>query len=235
MRKINTSARTGEVANVALRMVTIYRQREIDDSTLRGFIDEMEALADKLVAASTPDLTKSDLADLDIIRDNYWLDLVYALQGYSHLPKPEFSDAADRLLAVVDKYGAGIIRLAYGEESTKLESALLDLKAEELRHSIESLPCIAELIELLQVSQSKFHAAQAHFDSVQGAVADRTTASDLRKMLLSFINDKFIIYLQTMEMLQPDRYKQYCNSVAETIEATNSNIYQRRKSKNTDK
>lgn len=230
MRKIKSESKINEISNIALRITDIYNQLRLEDRRLEAFIIDLKKKNDILLEAINPDFTKSNLDEYDNVRDGYWTDLFYALQGYCHLPLENIRKDAEYLFAIVQKFGLTTAKKAYAEESADLEAVLLDLSKDEAREAAGRLQGIAELVELLRSAQSKFHEAQLNYNIAVASENARPVASDVKKEVLSMINQQIVPYLNTMYMIEPEIYKDFYQTVERAISDVNENVLRRRNS-----
>lgn len=99
---------------------------------------------------------KISLADAE--RDNALKALVNVVKAYTLFPEEEIADAALKLLHVIEKYGKGIVRLPYLQESGILSNLLQDLALQEYTDAIGLLH--------LEDWVTKLREAAARFDEL---------------------------------------------------------------------
>ena len=123
------------------------------------------------------------------------------LLGYGTIPLVEKKTAAEKLLAVTEKY-KGITSEAYARESSLIESMLEDFGNATLADSIKALDGVADLLAALRTAQDDFNSAN---DSATAALtAKGESAYALKKPLLAAINEKLVPYVTAMSAIQPE-------------------------------
>ena len=89
------------------------------------------------------------------------------------------------------------------------------------------LPGMAEALSELRQAQSDFTAEHIAYKTYWAHAAKEKTASELKKTLLELINDKLLLYVETMRMVDPDNYTSFAATVEQIIEEMNTVIARR--------
>ena len=146
---------------VMSNVLTYLKSEDLEELKLESFAAafeaQLKAYDDVLVLERGNALSvKISLADAE--RDNALKALINVVKAYTLFPEDEKADAALRLSYVIGKYGSGIDRLPYLQESGVLANLLQDLE----------LPENAEAIQLLHLEDwvVKLKEAAARFDGL---------------------------------------------------------------------
>ena len=118
MKKIRTTVRVTELDTISDIIIRLYKA----DSSIAGDDYLKSTMAEKIA---------STLDEADVKRDEIIRSLGTLLNGYAVIPIAEKKAAAEKLLAVFDKY-KGITAESYANESSFIESMLKDYAASEL-------------------------------------------------------------------------------------------------------
>lgn len=126
-------------------------------SLAEGFDSKLKAY-DEVLVLERGNVLSSKLSEADKKRDDALRSLVNIVKAYTVFPEAEKADAALELLHVIGKYGKGIDRLPYLQESGVLTNLLEDL----------AIAGNAELLSLLHLEDwvTKLKEAAAEFDNL---------------------------------------------------------------------
>ncbi|MFR3328872.1 MAG: DUF6261 family protein [Odoribacter splanchnicus] len=86
---------------------------------------------DEVLVLERGNVLSGKISQADAERDNALKALLNVVKAYTLFPESEKADAALKLLHVIEKYGKGIDRLPYLQESGVLSNLLQDLDTEE--------------------------------------------------------------------------------------------------------
>ena len=201
VKKVRQNIRITDADTVSDALVRIYREAAKDgavakDAALAAIMGEVETLSAKITTAIKADKVSRSLEDADAKRDEAIRSLGTLLAGYAAIPVAAKKAAAEKLLAIYDKYGKSIAGESYARESSLIESMLEDFAAESLTDAIQSLDGVADLIASLRTAQDDFNAAN---DTATAALtAKGESAYAVKKPLLAAINEKLVPYLTAM-------------------------------------
>ena len=171
-------------------------------------------------------IINSTLDEADVKRDEIIRSLGTLLNGYAVIPIAEKKAAAEKLLAVFDKY-KGITAESYANESSFIESMLKDYAASELADSIKALDGVGSYISDLRTAQDEFNKANDEFTASN--VNKNESASALKKPLLAAINDKLVAYLTAMNLVNAAVYGDFVSKAESEIEKMNASVAKRGK------
>ena len=150
MKKFSSNARITELDALSNAVIRIYQaNKEVaHDAFLKSVMDEIVGISANLTSAIGQDRILSGLEDADTARDLAVKKLGTALAGYAVLPIEAKKGAAEKLLAIFNKYGKQIAKANYASESSLIESMLEDFGKE--------LCGIPEMIAEIRTSQDNF-------------------------------------------------------------------------------
>lgn len=202
MNKIKANIRISELDTLSNTLIRLYRAACAEgnslskDGNLESMMVEVEKIAAEISGVVHRGRVASSLDEADVDRDRIVRNLSKALEGYASIPISEKSSAADRLLAIFQRYGRGIAVKNYAEESSLVESLLGDFSSDAAKADAQKLEGIPELLDALRASQDAFHAANDAFTAAKTGRGEN--ASLIKKRLLSVLNGRLIPYLKAV-------------------------------------
>ena len=228
MKKIRTTVRITELDTISDIIIRVYKVDSgiAGDDYLKSTMAEIESLSERITIAIKADKIASTLDEADVKRDEIIRSLGTLLNGYAVIPIAEKKAAAEKLLAVFDKY-KGITAESYANESSFIESMLKDYAASELADSIKALDGVGSYISDLRTAQDEFNKANDEFTASN--VNKNESASALKKPLLSAINDKLVAYLTAMNLVNAAVYGDFVSKAEAEIEKMNNSVAKRGK------
>ncbi len=217
MTKLSSRLRITETDSASDALVRLFKAAGLKDEFLCGAFAELEALSARLTTAIRQDTVSSRLDEKDAARDSAVRDLGTLIQGYTAIPVADKKAAAQKLDAVLSKYGKKIVNETYASESSLIESLLEDLGALEAETTL--LEGVAALVAGLRTAQDEFNAANDDFTAAKGARSE--SASQVKKELVALVNLKIVPYLSAVGV--SDAYKDFAAKVeAEIVRANNA-------------
>ena len=199
MKRVKVDVRVTEADTVSDALVRLYKDAAAKDgaigkdTALAAIMGEVERLSADITTAIKKDRVSTSLEDADKRRDELIRSLGTLLTGYGAIPVADKKAAADRLLAVYDKYGKSIVNETYARESSLIESMLEDFAAEGLAASIKLLEGVGDLLGGLRAAQDDFNRAN---DAATAALTEKgESAYAIKKPLLAAINEKLVPYV----------------------------------------
>lgn len=228
INKIIREIRIADMAGVADTINSELRQSSLDDAHISAIQAEMEPLYTNLVTAINKDQAESDLDKYDTSRDEVYRSLLHLCKGYLYHPDAQVSKAAAKVDAVTDKYGFELTNQGYSAESALLDSLMADMALPEIAPSVEVLPGVKELKAQLLTEQDKFKAAEAVWLKARSEQKLSESATSVKHELLTVINDKLVIYLRAMSMINPEPYRALSSKLSLLIDQVNTVIKRRR-------
>ena len=89
------------------------------------------------------------------------------------------------------------------------------------------LPGGAEILAALQTAQSEFDTARVAYETERAREGNEANATEIKKEVLTLINDKLVLYLRGMEAVDEAAYGEFARTVA-TIIADNNVVVKKR-------
>ena len=208
MKKVRPSVRITDADTVSDALVRLYKDAAAKkgaigkDAALAAIMGEVEKLSADITTAIKKDKVSTSLEEADARRDEIIRQLGTLLTGYGAIPLADKKDAAEKLLAVYNKYGKSIATETYARESSLIESMLEDFAAESLADAIRALDGVGDLISSLRTAQDEFNKTN---DSATAALtAKGESAYSVKKPLLAAINDRLVPYITAMGAVSPE-------------------------------
>ncbi len=229
MKKVNANVRVTELDTVSDVIVRLYKADAAvaSDGYLKEVMGEIENLSEKITAAIKQDKSASMLDAADTERDEIIRSLGTLLNGYAVIPVPDKKAAAEKLLAVFNKYKK-ITNVSYANESSLIESMIADFSASALTDAITVLEGVSVYLTDLRTAQNKFNKANDEFTSAK--TNKGASATSLKKRLLGAINDKLVPYVTAMTLANGKIYNSFSSKADTEIEKLNGSLSKRKKS-----
>jgi hypothetical protein len=230
IEKLIQQSRTTEAADASVRMIVAYGQWDFEtDNHLTAIFNDLRPLTDRLTAAIRHAKTESELEVKDEVRDEKLRGLHYLLTGFMHHPDPAIKAAAVTLENVFANYGLKITGESYSSESALILSLLHDLGNEAYIEPIAALSGCAELIQALQNSQEDFEETRVAWEREKAKEGALENATELKKEVVTIINDRLVVYLRAMQQVNPEMYDEFTNTIAVIIAENNETVKRRAK------
>ncbi len=228
--KLSFNVRTTETNSVASWIIAEYEKVDLSSDTyLASIFEQLLPINTKLTVAINRIKAESNLEEKDELRDSKVRALNYLTLGFVHHPDVAISSAAKRINTVFEHYGIKIVNESYATESSLLESLLVEFGKEDLQASIALLPGLSKVIEELQAAQRAFEEAQLTFQTEKASEGTKESASKIMKEILVIINEKLVVYLRAMVMVDEEKYGKFVRTVAQIVEDMNVIIKMRKK------
>lgn len=224
MKKITTAVRVTELADVADRLLVLYTNSNLSDAFLTPVFDELKTLHTQIITAINQETATSRLDMADKVRDTAIRNLHDVLKGYSVMPLDHLKSSGTVLLAVFNRYGVKITNENYSSESALIMSLLQDLASADLVHHIASLSGVFESIEQVRFTQESFERVRQEHEKILAQKSATPSATKLKKPLFDIINGKIITYLNTMSMVDADKYRAFADLVCQVVDSANNTV-----------
>ena len=196
---------------------------KIGDARFDESIKEAKMRAEKIIEDSDADKASSTLEASDLKRDTLYKALGTLLKAYTLIPISADNEKAAPLYAIFSKYGTNATTLSYAEETGKIRSMLGDFSKPELKDSIASLYGVKETLDALSASQDEFEEASKAFTSATASERGKTSASEQKKALNLFFNDKIVRYVNFMVNLGETKFEDFAKEINVEIQKANAN------------
>ena len=228
--KLSHQTRITEVHSTSVKLGLSYKKQTLESDTyLAGLFSYLTDKSDALGTAINRSKAQSNLDDKDVVRDERVQALKYLLLGAIYNPKAEISTSATKLYAIFEKYGLKMTKESYLIESSLIESMLEDYAALDLQTDIAAVLGCAELIASLQTAQSNFRTADTIWDEEKTKEGITESASDIKKEVLTIVNDTIVVYLRAMSQVNKELYAEFARAVADIINEVNQAVKRRNK------
>ena len=216
-------AKTLEIAVRVKSIAEMYEKyaEKIGDERFSANISEAKARAERIIQDSDSTKTTSTLDAADAKRDSIFKAFGALLKALNTIPIEKDNELSEPILALYNKYGASIVNLGYAEESGKIRSLLGDLAKAEFAENIASLYGVKETIEALKAAQDEFEAASKSFTEATASEKGKKSASEQKKELNTFFNDKIIRYVNFMIDMGESKFEDFAKEIAVEISKAN--------------
>lgn len=227
---LKSTSRVTEVDAVSMRMLGAYQTTSLSsDPHLSTMFTELESLSAALTAAINRSKAESDLEEKDEARDTQIRALYYLVMGFLHHPDAAIQQAAQTINKVFEKYGVSITGESYATESSLIASLLDELSKQKIQDAIALLPGCADVITALQAAQQAFEAARITYEQEKAQESTQASATKQKPELVALINDKIVVYLRAMEVVDEETYGAFARTIATIIAENNEVVKKRRK------
>lgn len=228
IEKLIAKSRVTEVDAVSMRLTGAYKTTGLNtDLHLLNMFDTLEPLSATLSSAINRIKAESILEEKDEIRDNEVRALFYLVMGFVHHPDAAVKNAAHKVEKIFEKYGMAITNESYATESSLIVSLLEDLSKQKLQDAIAQLSGCAETIAALQAAQTDFEASRIAYEQKKAEEGTQKNATTIKKEVVALINDKIVVYLRAMGVVDEPSYGSFARTVAEII-ANNNEVVKKR-------
>ncbi len=230
IKKIKMTSRNGDLSALLSLILKAFAKNDWSlDIYLAPIIAKISAANTALTEALRRLTVYSQMAEKDDVRDMAIKALFKLVEGYVYIPIARIQAAALVVENVLNQYGLGIQNEDYSAESADIESLLNDLSKPDVVAAIAKLQGVPETIATLTAAQKDFEnlaLQQAEGESVK---KDLASASQLKKEIITEINDKLMGYMNTMAKVNPAIYEATAKTIAELIDKSNELVKRRHK------
>jgi hypothetical protein len=228
--KLTPNCRVTEVNTTSDNLQMAYQKQSLEsDAFLTTIFGSLKTGSNLLRTAINRSKAESNLDEKDVVRDEKVQAVNYLLLGAVHHPTVEVRTAAESLYAVFSKYGVKMIHESYAIESSLIESMLEDYAAPELQADIALVSGCVEVIANIQTAQNDFKIANFTWEEEKAKEGLSQSASEIKKSVLSIINDKIMVYLEAMYQVDIAKYGELSQIIAQIIDNTNETVKRRAK------
>ena len=229
MNKLSYQTKVTEVDDIVVRLIAAYNKYPSleNEASLQSFFVSLRELSNQITEAIKRDVALSRLKDADNKRDETIRILHNVLLGYASMRIESIKPHGEKLFSIFSKYGTKIIKESYTSKSSFIEALLKDLAASDLQPSIEALLGVKESIADLRKKQTSFASIRLSYETTLVEQANEMSASELKKVILKFLNKKMIPYISVMKDIHPDQYKSFADIVSQIITSTNDAVKRR--------
>ncbi|MDX8338860.1 DUF6261 family protein [Draconibacterium sp. IB214405] len=230
IQKLIAQSRVTEVDAVSMRLIGAYNSTTLSsDPHLSTMFTELTGLSAALTAAINRSKAESTLEEYDEARDQPFRSLSYLLMGYLHHPDAAIQEAAETVYDIFEKYGLSVVSESYATESSLIASLLDDLSKPKLQDAIAVLPGCADTVAALQTAEATFEAARIAYEQEKAEESTQVNASKIKEKVVALINEKIVIYMRAMELVDEPNYGALARTIATIIAENNEVVKKRRK------
>lgn len=230
IEKLIYQSRTTEVDAASVRLIGAYQNSGLgSDTHLTGMFTTLGDGSARLTAAINRLKADSELEQKDEVRDDKVRALFYLVNGLVYHPDPNVKNAALEVEKVMDKYGLSMAGENYSTESSLVTSLLGDLADPTLEPSIAVLPGCTGIIAELRTAQTDFEQTRIAWESEKAKEGMLVNATKIKNEVVSVINDKLVVYLRAMALVDGETYGEFAGTVTQIIEDNNVIVKKRRK------
>lgn len=225
-----STSRVTEVDAVSMRMLGAYQTTSLStDQHLSAMFTGLESLSTALTAAINRGKAESDLEEKDEARDTQIRALYYVVMGFLHHPDAAIRQAAQTVDKVFEKYGVSITGESYATESSLIASLLNELSKQKIQDVIAILPGCDDVITALQAAQQAFETARITYEQEKAEESTQASATKQKPEIVALINEKIVVYLRAMEVVDVETYGAFARTIATIIAENNEVVKKRRK------
>ena len=176
------------------------------DAFLGSKVAALSETAAALTVRYKSDKKLSPLAEADGVRDEWWSKLGAMLRGYLAVPLETYTQKAELLYALYQKYGAESARKDFASQSADIDSFVIDAGTGEIKTAAQALPGVTEAIEALAEAERTFKALNTAYNAALVAEKQQESAYSLKLRLFEIINRQLFPYIEAMQIANPDAY-----------------------------
>ena len=231
IQKLMTNSRVTEIDAVSIRIIGAYKNTGLSsDAHLVKIFSELESESANLTIAINRMKADSKLEVKDEVRDDKVRASYYLVMGYLHHPDAAIKAAAQEVEKTFDNYGLKITDESYATESSLVNSLLADLAKPKLQAAIATLSGLAEVITALQAAQTDFEQTRIAYEEEKAKEGTLENATAIKKEVTTIINNKLVVYLRAMLMVDEATFGNFTRTIAEIV-ADNNEVVEKRSKK----
>lgn len=155
-------------------------------------------------------------------RDDEFRSLFYLIKGLCHHPDATIAACAQRIFDIISHYGLDIIHESYAVESALIDSFIKGLEPETIKADILQLTGVEQRIELLKTAQNDFVQEKLKQDKEKTDEDRPKSASLYANEIRTLINSKITVFLDGMNVIEPENYSDLCLLIDQIIQDHNS-------------
>ncbi|WP_347838565.1 DUF6261 family protein [uncultured Draconibacterium sp.] len=228
IEKIIFNSRTTEIDAASMRLIGAYQNTSLSaDAHLSAMFTDLESGSALLTAAINRMKAESELEAKDEVRDQQLRALFYLVKGFLYHPQANVKSAAKTVDKVLEHYGLNITGESYSIESSLIASLLDDLGKQKLQDAIALLPGCAEVKAALQAAQTDFETTRIAYEEEKAHESTEQNATTLKKAVVAVINERIVVYMRAMELVDEPTYGAFARTIA-TIIAENNEVVKKR-------
>ncbi len=228
IQKIIAKSRVTEVDATMKIIIAAYEKGDwSSDNYLTAMFNELKPHSQKLSLAINSTEAESELDHTDELRDERIRAIFHTVAGYLYNPLAEIKSAAEVVEVILDKYGLSMSRESYAVESSLIESMLTDLSDPTVAAAVEKLLGLGQLISELTTIQADFEEKRLSFETEKATQNQIASATEIKKEVVAQCNNKIVLYLNAMNMVNTPMYGELTQAVSQIIADNNSAVKRR--------
>lgn len=224
---LTIASRINEVNACAIRIQGAYIDSGLEDAYLTPLFTILKTETDNLTLAIRRSKKESELESKNEIRDEKVNALRYLVKGYTHHPTTEIKSAATSIEKIFGKYATSITNESYATETSLIASLLTDLSPASVQASIALLSGCTEVVSALELAQSDFENTRIAYEKEKGAESLKTSATVLKKTVLQQINNKIIVYMRAMLVVNEATFGEFARTLEAIVSDNNETVKMR--------
>lgn len=226
--KLSANTRVSELNGTVGNVLKSFSDMSpMEDANLQDIMDELKVKNNQLSVAMEQTRQLSAMENYDGERDHAYRSAFNYLRGCTFLPSGLSGDAARALFPTFQKYGMGIVSLAYDEQTGQLNSLFEELKSEANQKHIAAISSMDTLLEILTTAQAEFVQAYSDYATKVGSLKAQQTATEIKWELLAILNEKLVMYMRAMSKIGSNKYQAFAQELSLFINKTNQNVKER--------
>jgi hypothetical protein len=223
--KINSNSSTKHCAEIGKKLIYLFQQYPIsEDSYYNDIFKKLSVITEELIDSINREGVHNERKEKDAVRDTDVRAVFYEVMAKCNRRASENQKKSLRIKKILDRFGIEITEYTYINESANINAMLIDLMAPELSEERASIPDLDELLVNLQNSQADF--SLSNIQLIEDSVDREKTksATVLAKDVRDLINNELSVYLQSMAMAKPTKYKAFAELLFTIIGGNNKSV-----------
>ncbi len=230
IEKVIAHSRTVEVDATLSKILASYHWSALtDDTYLSGIIFELKVMSAKLSESIKRIQYESDLEEKDHIRNEAVRGLYYLVLGSTYFPEGSIKMAAQKVIEVLNNYVLHLDSDSYDIESSLLISMISELDSPVLQKEIALLSGVSEMIGAIKSAQNEFEISVLNYELNKKKNNALENATTLKRQLIRLINNKLIVYLNAMAIVDIATYGDILRVISHIIAGNNDRVKRRLK------
>ncbi|MBN2164955.1 MAG: hypothetical protein JW717_01625 [Marinilabiliaceae bacterium] len=230
IEKIYLKSRVTEIDAVGTRIIVAYEGSKIDNDThLANIITGMKSVSSKLNESIQRLKAKSALEEKDEARDSKLQNFYYLILGFVHHPEVGISEAANKVMQILNINGLQIISESYATETSLIHSVIRELDKPEMKQAMALLSGGEQSLAAVKESQSEFEKTYSIYEADKALYSTYDNASSLKTELVKIINNQLVTYLRAMVMVNEAAYGNISRTIGQIIADNNETVKKRTK------
>ncbi len=230
LEKINSYTKVDQMHGLVGQVIKLVGEHEIEgDANFDTIISEISEKYDFMKSIRESFKPKSSQEIKDSFRDAKYRAFYKIIETALINPEPGVAEAAAPLFEILKPYGLGVVRKTFMEESANLNTIIGILNTPEYRAKMAVIQGGELSFTQLVSAQSHFEQADRTWKTDKSETRGKDSATDVRDVLYSVMNDRLITYLELMMVINPSMYTGLANGVNEFVISNNTVVESRRK------